>query len=366
MRRKLKIALVHDYLNEFGGAEKVLRVLSEMYPKAPIYTAFCKRNSIAGKAFADREVRESFLAPILKIWRLYSPLRFLIPVIWRAMDLSEFDVVITSSSAYIARGFRVTKETRVICYCHTPPRYLYGYETSVNWKKRWWMRLYMAVLSHYLRLYDYWSTKRVDVFVANSENVKRRIAKFYRREAKVIYPPMEIEEMIKRSEGVRKKGFFLIISRVVGAKGLIDAARAAKKLKFKLKIGGGSAGFSDLEKRLSNMGVELLGWVDEPEKVKLMAEARGFIALACNEDFGMTVVEAQAVGTPVIAFNGGGFRESVIDGKTGILIDGTDGKSLNQAMKRFNRVKWNKRELQKNARCFTREKFERQILEIVG
>lgn len=362
----MKIALVHDYLSEFGGAENVLRVLSDMYPKAPIYTAFVKKNSIAGREFVGKDIRESFLAPILRIWRLYSPLRFLAPIIWRSFDFSEYDVVIASSSWYITRGFRVGKNTKVICYCHTPPRYLYGFETSVDMQKYWIVRVYAVIVNHFLRLYDYWSAQRVDIFVANSENVRKRIAKFYRREAIVIYPPMEIARMIKESRGIKKEKFFLIISRIVGAKGFVEAVRAAKKNGFELKIGGSSAGFSGLEKELKNMGVELLGWIDENKKAKLMAKAHGFMALAKNEDFGMTVVEAQAAGTAVIAFNGGGFRESVIDGKTGILINSTDEKSLRKAFVRFNSIKWDKKVLQENARRFSREKFERQISELVN
>jgi glycosyltransferase involved in cell wall biosynthesis len=362
----MKIALVHDYLSEFGGAEKVLRVLSDMYPEAPIYTAFCKKDSVVGKAFEDRDIRESFLAPVLKIWRLYSPLRFLTPVIWRSMDLSDFDVVITSASWYITRGFRVGKKTKVICYCHTPPRYLYGYETSVDMQKNWIVRVYAAIVNHFLRLYDYWSAQKVDLFVANSINVKKRIEKFYRKQSVVIYPPMEIEKMIDESRNIKKQNFFLIVSRIVGAKGLAEAVRAVKNNGFELKIGGGSAGFSLLEKKLRDMGADLLGWINEKDKVRLMAEACGFIALAVNEDFGMTVVESQAAGTPVIAFNGGGFRESVIDGKTGILINNIDEKTLSQAFVRFNKIKWNRKELQENARRFSRKKFEEEMFKVVN
>jgi len=149
----MKVALVHDYLNEFGGAERVLRVLADMYPEAPIYTAFVKRNSLAGKAFADRKIIESKLAWVLKIGKLSSPLRFLAPHIWSSLDLSEFDLVITSASWYITRGFKVSPKTKVICYCHTPPRYLYGYETSINLQKYWIVRVYAVIVNHFLRIF---------------------------------------------------------------------------------------------------------------------------------------------------------------------------------------------------------------------
>ncbi|MDP2683578.1 MAG: glycosyltransferase family 4 protein, partial [bacterium] len=133
----MKIAIVHDYIKEFGGAERVLKTFSEMYPKAPIYTAFRVKNSTADKEFKGTKIIESWLAPLLKIWKFYSPLRFLAPLIWKSFDLSKYDLVITSCSWYITRGFKVGKNTKVIAYCHTPPRWLYGYEMSVGFTKYW-------------------------------------------------------------------------------------------------------------------------------------------------------------------------------------------------------------------------------------
>jgi len=357
----MKIALVHDYLKELGGAERVLRTLSDMYPEAPIYTAFQIKGSVAVKEFGDRKVRQSFLAPVLKIWRLHSPLRFLAPFIWRSMDLSKYDVVITSASWYISRGFRVGKNTKVICYCHTPPRYLYGYETSIDLQKYLPVRIYAVIVNHILRIYDAWSVRTVDKWVVNSKNVRERVRKFYRREAMVVYPPVEVEKIIKASEGIKKQDYFLIVSRLVGAKGLIEAARAAKELKFDLKIVGDAAGHSLIKNKLEKMGAKLLGRVSDKELYKLYAGAKGFISLAREEDFGMTVVEAQAGGVPVIAFNGGGFKESVISGVTGILIDDTDVVTLKKAMLKFNKLKWSKSKIQENAKRFDREKFEKKI-----
>src|SRR3989338_11134651 len=133
----MRIAIVHDYIKEYGGAERVLKALTEMYPNALIYTAFRVRGSTADKEFKGTKIIESWLSPILKIWRLYSPLRFLAPVIWKSFDLSKYDLVITSSSWYVTRGFKVGPKTKVICYCHTPPRWLYGYEMSVGFTKYW-------------------------------------------------------------------------------------------------------------------------------------------------------------------------------------------------------------------------------------
>jgi len=140
---------------------------------------------------------------------------------------------------------------------------------------------------------------------------------------------------------------------------------AASSLGFELKIVGDSAGYNLIEDRLLSLGAQLLGRVDDEELYRLYARAKGFIGLARQEDFGMAVVESQAAGTPAIVFNGGGFRESVIDGVTGILIEGTDEKTIEEAMKRFNKVKWDKKKLEKNARRFSRERFEKKIGEVV-
>lgn len=365
----MKIALVHDYIKEYGGAERVLRTLADMYPKAPIYTAFRVKNSTCDKEFKDKKITESWLAPILKIWRLYSPLRFLTPLVWRSFDLSDYDLVITSVSWYITRGFKVGPKTKVICYCHTPPRWLYGYEMSVGFTKYWPVKVYALVVGHFIRMYDFKTAQPINNWIANSKNVHARIKKFYRKDSKIIYPPVEVEKIMRITKNLKKEDYFLVVSRLVGAKGLEDAAKAFKKSKYKLKIVGESAGFSDVEeklKKLSGSNVELLGRLDDMSLYRAYGKAKGFIALARDEDFGMTVVEAQAAGTPVIAFNGGGFRESVIDGKTGILIDDTDERTIAKAIKRFNKIKWDKKILQNNAKKFSKKRFVEEMRKYIS
>ena len=370
----MKVALVHDYLKEYGGAERVLKTLSKMYPEAPIYTAFLVKGSTAEKEFRNKEIYESWLAPLLKIWKLYSPLRFLTPLVWRSFDLSEYDLVITSCSWYITRGFKVGPKTKVIAYCHTPPRWLYGYETSVGFTKYWPVKVYSAIVGHFMRMYDFASAQKVDYWIANSKNVQDRIKKFYRRDSVVIYPPVDVEKIIKVTSNKKpvtrnKNKYFLMVSRLVGAKGLEEAAKSFRnQSKYKLKIVGEAHGFSEVEKRLKRLSggnVELLGRVSDEELYELYAKAKGFIALARDEDFGMTVVEAQAAGTPVITFNGGGYKESVVDGVTGILIDDTDEKTIRDAVRRFNKMKWNKAKLQKQAKKFSKEQFIRRIERVI-
>ncbi len=346
----MKIALVHDYIKEFGGAERVLKTLSEMYPEAPIYTAFRAKGSTADKEFKNKKIIESWLAPLLKIWRLYSPLRFLAPVIWGSFDFSNYDLVITSCSWYITRGFKIGKNTKVIAYCHTPPRWLYGYETSVGFTKYWPVKIYAAIVGHFMRMYDFKIAQDINLWIANSKNVENRIKKFYKKDSTVIYPPVDVEEIVKETKNTEKENYYFIASRQVGAKGIEDALKAFNRFKFELKIVGEGSSF---------------GRVSDEKLWELYAKAKGFIALASDEDFGMTVVEAQAAGTPVIAFNGGGFKESVIDGITGILIDNTDEKTLKTAIKRFESIKWDKEKLIQNAKRFSSARFKKEMLEFV-
>lgn len=361
----MKVALVHDYIKEFGGAERVLKVLTEIYPDAPIYTAFHIKNSAAGQEFKECEVHESWLAPLLKIGKLYSPLRFLTPWIWGSMDFSNYDLVITSCSWYVTRGFRVGPKTKVVAYCHTPPRWLYGYETSVGFTRYWPVRVYSAIVGHFMRMYDFKTAQTINHWIANSKEVASRIKKFYRKESVVMYPPVDVDKIQKATKDYKASGkYFLIVSRLVGAKGLEETAKAFKNFKYKLKIVGEAAGFSDVEsrlRRLSGGNIELVGRVSDEDLYRLYANAKGFIALARNEDFGMTPVEAQAAGCPVIVFNGGGFKESVVDEKTGILINDTDERTVKEAIKRFNKMKWNRKEIIKHAEKFSKERFVREV-----
>jgi glycosyltransferase involved in cell wall biosynthesis len=361
----MKIALVHDYLNEFGGAERVLLALSEIWPKAPIYTAFYKKDSPAWERFKNKRIIPSWAqkVPFFSSY-LHSPLRFLAPLIWGSFDFSKYDVVIGSSSWYVTKGFRKGKKTIEICYCHTPPRWLYGYKTSIEFQKYWPVRVYAAVVGHFMRMYDFLAAQKVDYFIANSQNVAARIWKFYRKESIVIYPPVEIPDVGQ----VKKGNYYLVISRIVGGKGLDLAVKTAAKLNINLKIAGRPAGYYMEYKKLAKLArknVEFLGYVTDKEMVKLYKGAKAFLALSTDEDFGITPVEAQLTGTPVIAYRGGGYLESVVEGKTGVFFDESNVESLVKAIKQFNQMKFNPEDCRQQAQKFSKERFVKQIKEFI-
>ena len=411
----MRVALVHDYIKEYGGAERVLEVLSEIFPDAPIYTAFCVKNSQAHKHFKSKQIITSWVQylPFFKS-RLYSPLRFLTPLIWGSFNLSKYDLVISSSSWYIAKGFgrrqnlnskfkiQNSKLPVEICYCHTPPRWLYGYTTSVNFQKYWPVKVYAMIVGYFLRMYDFKQAQKVDYFIANSREVQGRIKKFYRRDSTVIYPPVSLKgaevdtkifslpaqdskKLNLKSEGSnessenfvssRANSYYLIVSRIVGAKGLDLAVDAAIKAGFKLKIAGSPAGYyfehDKLVKKASysperkSYGVEFLGQVSDEELAKLYKGAKGFLALSQDEDFGITPVESMLCGTPVIAFNGGGYIEPVIDGKTGVLFNNYSVDGLIEVVKKFESSKFSSEDCIEQAEKFSKERFKKEILEFV-
>lgn len=389
----MRVALVHDYIKEYGGAERVLEALHELYPDAPIYTAFYKEDSLAYKKFKNAKIIPSWVQNIpFFSTKLHSPLRFLAPAIWGSFDFSEYDVVITSASWYVTKGFgrgssrshpelvsgskssknEMPKQVRhdnkkpiEICYCHTPPRWLYGYRTSIEWQRYWPVKLYGSVVGHFMRLYDYAAAQRVDYFIANSKEVKNRIKKFYRRDATVIYPPVSLPPV----PTVKREDYYFVVARLVGGKGLSLAVEAAERLKLKLKIAGVSAGYASEYKQLTQKigsNIEFLGHVSDKELVKLYAGAKAFLALSQDEDFGITPVESMHCGTPVIAYFGGGYKETVIDGKTGIFFHEPTLESLIKAIYQFEKLEFDPAVCKKQAEKFSKERFKKEIQEFVN
>lgn len=359
----MKVALVHDYIKEYGGAERVLEALCEAYPDAPIYTAFYKKGSPAWERVKHKKIIPSWVHYIpFFATKLHSPLRFLAPMIWGSFDFSKYDVIIGSASWYVTKGFQKPKKTLEICYCHTPPRWLYGYRTSVEWQRFWPIKVYGMIVGHFMRMYDYNAAQKVDYFIANSQEVLARIKKFYRRDATVIYPPVSLK--VTRDIQQVKRDYYFIVARIVGGKGLELAVEAAKKLGVKLKIAGAPAGYYTGHKQLqqdATENIELLGRVTDEELVTLYSGAKAFLALATDEDFGITPVEAMLCGTPVIAYHGGGYKETVIDGKTGIFFHEPTVASLAQAIKKFEKMNFDPKECRKQAEKFSKERFIREI-----
>ncbi|MFH2118679.1 MAG: glycosyltransferase [Candidatus Paceibacterota bacterium] len=362
----MKIALVHDYLREFGGAERVLMALHAMFPEAPVYTAFYDQKSLGlhAKHFAGWNIHETWLAKVPLIKKLYSPLRFLAPKAFADLDLSKFDLVISSSNAYFAKAVKVP-HGKHFCYCHTPPRVMYGYSVMSEWRSNPLLRWAGTLLNHFLRVIDLKvSRENVDVFIANSEETARRIKKFYKRDSIVIHPPIEIPRKPNLVPSADRP-FYLYAGRLTFSKHPELAVAACNKLSLPLKV----VGLGKMDEKLREIAgptIELLGDVSDQELEKLYAQAKALIYPSEDEDFGMVPVEAMGWGTPVIAHRSGGPQETVVEGKTGLFFDKLTIADLVKALQKFQKTVFSPAKIHQHAFQFDQEVFSRSIKRVIS
>lgn len=368
----MKIALVHDYIKEYGGAERVLEVLHGMYPEAPIYTSLYYPEFLGPHKtrFEKMNIKTTWLQRVPFGYKLISPLRLLSPIAFKYLDLSNYDIIITSQTGAYFPNLVKKGKAKLISYTHTPPRYLYGYKTARDWKKYKILAAFAEVANHFLLMVDFNSSKNVDQFIANSQEVASRIKKFYRKEAVVVYPPVEIGSKFSVHGSQLKKGYYLAGGRLARAKGMdviIDAfIKNGKPLKI---FGKGFAGFEDeLRAKILDQksSVEFVGEVSDKEKLELMKGAKAYIFASYDEDFGITPVEAMSIGTPVIAYKSGGVQETVVDGKTGIFYSPNTPDSLVEAVEKFEKLKINSEDCLKQAKMFSKEAFNKSINKVIS
>lgn len=372
-QKKIKIALVHDYLKEYGGAESVLETLSDMYPDAPIYTTLYSpqffgphRNRLEKKWHG--RIHQSFFGYLPFAHKLLSPFRFLSPLAFKSFDFSNYDIIISSATGAFFPNSLNKKTAKLICYCHTPPRYLYNLATARSLDS-WFYKLVNIPLQfvlHFYRLFDFSFAQNVDQFIANSTTTYLRIKKFYRKDSIIINPPVDIPKL-STNHDLQSNPFFFAGGRLTNAKRYDIAIQACNKLHLPLKIfGRGFAGFSDELKKISGPTIEFLGEVTQDQKNKLFASATAYIFSSDNEDFGMVSVESQSFGCPVIGYNSGGIAETVIDGKTGILFDKLAPDSCVEAINKFQKSNIKSSDCIANAQKFSKEVFEKKIKNLVN
>jgi len=387
----MRIALVHDCLWEYGGAERVVEAMHEIWPDAPVYTSFVDKKGLGRhwERFKNWDIRTSWVEHVWIIRKLISPLRFLIPLIWKSFDFKGFDVVISSSGWFISRGVHVKKPTVHISYIHHPPRNLYGYATGSDLEKYWIVRAYAHIINFFLRHYDFEAAQNVDYIIANSKETARRVWKFYRRKATVIYPPVEIgirntkEHVTRKTENLSlvtchlsPKSYYLSVGRLSWAKRVDLIIQACNQLKLPLVVVGTGKEEKEL-KQIAGPTVEFLGSVSDEELTLLYTNAKALIFSALDEDFGMVPVEAMAAGTPVIGLAQGGVKETVIDarsassgqGPTGVLFEKADEKNLIHAIKRFKQLSqyhhWSD-DCKKWAQRFNKQRFQKSLKRFIS
>lgn len=370
-RQALKIALVHDYLREYGGAERVLEALHELFPEAPVYVGFVDQEALGKQwqRFAEWDLKTTWLQKIPGIKKLFSPLRFLAPEAFADLDLSAFDVVISSSNAYYAKAVTAPHGVHV-CYCHTPPRSLYGYSTMSDWKKNPLIKVLGELLNHYLRMVDFKIAQKVDVFIANSQETQRRIQKFYRRNAEVINPPVQMPEKVSekvtsaKNKNNQESGYYLYANRLAFAKHPEIAVEACKKLDVHLKVVGVGPVLEEL-KKMAGSKTEFLGSVSDEELAQLYQGAAFLLYPVEDEDFGMIPVEAMGHGVPVIAHRSGGPKETIIEEKTGLFFEELSVRGLVEAMHLANSYKWQRSKIHEHAQQYSYQAFEKKIMKVV-
>jgi glycosyltransferase involved in cell wall biosynthesis len=357
----MKIALVHDFLTQDGGAEKVLQVFTEMYPEAPIYMLFYDKNKVS-TIFQNKNIITSFLQKIPFSHKSYQWFLPLMPIATEQLDLSDYDVVLSSTSAFM-KGVITSDNATHVCYCHTPTRYLWTdtHDYIKNLPYNGLIKFFIPFLLHKLRIWDLLATKRVDHFVANSHTVEKRISKYYKRESTVIYPPVECEKFkITQLKG----DFYLCGARLVPYKKIDLVIEAFNKTGKKLKVFGTGPEMNYL-KKLAGDSVEILGKVSDTELIELYAQAKAFIHPQ-EEDFGITPVESMASGTPVIAYGVGGATETVIHKKTGYLFNKQTPDALVHAIDEFEKLQFNPQAIRQHALNFDKKKFKAELHQLIS
>ena len=351
----MKVALVHDWLNtKRGGAEKVLEVMAEAFPDAPIYTLIHNQELFP----YDRDrVHTSQLQRLPKHVKDRS--RYTLPLIPSAIeswDFSDFDLVLSSSSAF-TKNIITPETTHHICYCHTPARFVWDYwpqyldEQNVGPIRR----SYIRRQAKKFRLWDYAGAARVDAFLANSNTTAQRIEKFYRREAEVVHPPVE---MPAKKDAV-KEDYYITLGMLTPYKKIDLAIEAFNISGKKLKVIGDGPDYSRL-KQLAGDNIEFVGFLSRDEKDEVVAKAKGLV-FPNKEDFGIAPVEAMALGTPVIAYGYGGVTETVSHGQTGIFFQQQTPKDLNQAVDQVEETDFDVQKLRSQSEKFHTQRFVEKI-----
>lgn len=353
----LKVALVHEWLVSWGGSESVLSSLARLFPDAPILTAVYKPDERIESTFAGREIRPSALQILPGIRHHYRSTLPLMPWAFSRMDLSGFDLVVSSSHAF-AKSIRVDPGAVHVCYCHTPPRYLWDLYEAYN---SGFLGEARKPLMKYLRRVDARAATRVHSFVANSYYVADRISRSYGRQSSVIYPPVDVRQF-NLEEGDRTH--YLAGGRMVQYKKLDRAIEAANRQGFPLVVFGDGPERDRLA-RISGPSVKLIGSVSQAQLAELIRHSRAFLFPGV-EDFGILPVEAQAGGLPVIALAKGGALETVRPDETGLLYEDDSVEGLVDAVLRFENETFDPETCRKNALRFSRERFEEEIAEAVS
>ncbi len=362
----MKISFVHDWLTGMRGGEKVLEAACEVFPQAEIYTLIHRPERLSA-LLNSRRIHVSWLDSLPGAHRHYRYLLPLMPWAIESFDLGDCDVVLSSSHC-VAKGVSLPDRNRPlhVCYCHTPMRYIYDqFEDYFTGGARPWLKMGARSLRPHLMRWDQKTSRRVDFFIANSENVRSRIQKAYGREAEVIYPPVDTEFFsLSAAPAQPSQPYYLMSGALVPYKRVDLAIEACRRLHVRLKIVGVGTEEGRLRRLAGNAPVEFLGWKSAEELRELYRNCEAFLFPA-DEDFGIAAVEAMACGRPVVAYQKGGALETVQEGMTGVFCSAQTPDSLAEAIARGHRMRWDGRAIREHARRFDKSRFKTQLARFV-
>ena len=358
----MRIAFVHDYLIQYGGAERVLESLSEIWPHAPIYTLIYEPQKVHNR-FSKKIVKTSYLQkiPLAKSYhRIFPPLMMLAT---EQFSLDYYDIVISDSSSF-AKNIITNSKTLHISYCHTPMRYAWDdcqyYTQEFGFPS--WLKKIVPFLMNYIRTWDFYSTNGVDYFIANSNFVKKRIKKYYQRQAEVINPPINIENFhISPQEEL--KDYFLMVGRMMKYKKMDLVIKAFNKLKLPLKIVGRGSELKNL-KKIAGPTIEFLGRVSDKKLARIYSESQAFI-FPQEEDFGIVAIEALASGRPIISYRVGDVENRVIENKNGVFFKNQTEEDIIDAVERFKKIKFDSNFIRQTALGYDQKLFKEKIKKFV-
>lgn len=367
----MRIAFVHEYLNQFGGAERMLLALCAIFPDAPIYTLFYDKDATSG-VFEGRDVRTSFLQNLPFIKKHHRGFPLLMPLAIEQFDFSDFDVVISISASF-AKGIITKPATKHICICLTPPRFLWDdshkFVDEFGYPKI--MKAILPPFISYLRMWDREASYRVDEFWAISNFIKERVSKYYLRDSQVIYPPVDLKKFEHTTYNIQRTTYFLMVGRLVTYKRFDLGIKAFNILRLPLKVVGTGPELKKLKSLASSVSrsqasdIEFLGQVSDDRLANLYSKAKALV-FPQEEDFGIVPLEAMASGIPVIAFGSGGAAETVLEGKTGVFFDEQTVGAVVEAVKSFEKLKFDPENCRKQAEKFDVSVFKQKVFEKLG
>ncbi|MGH2733534.1 MAG: glycosyltransferase [Actinomycetota bacterium] len=359
----MRVAIVHDYLTQHGGAERVVLALHRMFPDAPIYTSLYDPEGTF-EQFRDTDVRTSFIQRLPHrggLFRLYLPLY---ATAFDGLRLRGYDLVISSSSGW-AHAVRAP-DAHHVCYCHSPAKWLYqaqaylGSRSSVDR----WLRVAIAPALGALGRWDRRVATRPDAYIANSTTVARRILEIYGREAQVVHPPVDVERFSRTESRAQDEGFYLVVARLLPYKRVDLAVRVCTRRHVPLVVVGEGPAYDHLQ-RIAGPTVTMAGRISESELVQRYRACRALIQCGA-EDFGLAPLEANAAGRPVVAYARGGATDTVVEGRTGILFAEQSEGALHDALDRLEARPWDRDQLRRHASRFDESRFATRMRSLIA